>query len=75
MNVEVLAGNILDIPADVLVSTANPWLQMTGGVNLGSSSARAAMMSTMSFRHTCLARAGRWLIPERFSAPGLGCCQ
>jgi hypothetical protein len=21
-------------PADVLVSTANPWLQMTGGVNL-----------------------------------------
>jgi O-acetyl-ADP-ribose deacetylase (regulator of RNase III) len=35
MNVEVLAGNILDVPADVLVSTANPWLQMTGGVNLG----------------------------------------
>src|SRR5262252_5990630 len=35
MKVEVLAGNILDEPADVLVSTANPWLQMTGGVNLG----------------------------------------
>jgi O-acetyl-ADP-ribose deacetylase (regulator of RNase III) len=35
MKVEVLAGNILDVPADVLVSTANPWLQMTGGVNLG----------------------------------------
>jgi O-acetyl-ADP-ribose deacetylase (regulator of RNase III) len=35
MRVEVLAGNILDVPADVLVSTANPWLQMTGGVNLG----------------------------------------
>jgi O-acetyl-ADP-ribose deacetylase (regulator of RNase III) len=35
MQVEVLAGNILDVPADVLVSTANPWLQMTGGVNLG----------------------------------------
>jgi O-acetyl-ADP-ribose deacetylase (regulator of RNase III) len=35
MEVEVLAGNILDVPADVLVSTANPWLQMTGGVNLG----------------------------------------
>jgi O-acetyl-ADP-ribose deacetylase (regulator of RNase III) len=34
MNVQVLAGNILDVPADVLVSTANPWLQMTGGVNL-----------------------------------------
>jgi len=35
MNVEVLAGNILDEPADVLIATANPWLQMTGGVNLG----------------------------------------
>jgi O-acetyl-ADP-ribose deacetylase (regulator of RNase III) len=35
MKVEVLAGNILDVRADVLVSTANPWLQMTGGVNLG----------------------------------------
>jgi O-acetyl-ADP-ribose deacetylase (regulator of RNase III) len=35
MNIEVLAGNILDVPADVLISTANPWLQMTGGVNLG----------------------------------------
>src|SRR6516225_3905148 len=35
MKVEVFAGNILDVPADVLISTANPWLQMTGGVNLG----------------------------------------
>jgi O-acetyl-ADP-ribose deacetylase (regulator of RNase III) len=31
----LVAGNILDVPADVLVATANPWLQMTGGVNLG----------------------------------------
>ncbi len=35
MNTEVLAGNILDVAADVLIATANPWLQMTGGVNLG----------------------------------------
>src|SRR5579871_4105054 len=34
MNIEILVGNVLDVPADVLVSTANPWLQMTGGVNL-----------------------------------------
>lgn len=34
MNIEILTGNIIDVPADVLVSTANPWLQMTGGVNL-----------------------------------------
>jgi len=35
MNVEVIAGDILEEPADVLVATANPWLRMTGGVNLG----------------------------------------
>src|SRR5262245_43283901 len=35
MRVEILAGDILDVPADVLIATANPWLQMTGGVNLG----------------------------------------
>ena len=34
MNVEILVGNVLDVSADVLISTANPWLQMTGGVNL-----------------------------------------
>jgi O-acetyl-ADP-ribose deacetylase (regulator of RNase III) len=34
MEVEILVGDVLDVPADVLISTANPWLQMTGGVNL-----------------------------------------
>lgn len=34
MNVSVLVGDVLDVPSDVLISTANPWLQMTGGVNL-----------------------------------------
>jgi O-acetyl-ADP-ribose deacetylase (regulator of RNase III) len=34
MKIEVLVGDVLDVPADVLISTANPWLQMTGGVNL-----------------------------------------
>jgi O-acetyl-ADP-ribose deacetylase (regulator of RNase III) len=34
MNVSVLVGNVLDVPADILISSANPWLQMTGGVNL-----------------------------------------
>jgi O-acetyl-ADP-ribose deacetylase (regulator of RNase III) len=34
MKAEVLVGDILDVPTDVLISTANPWLQMTGGVNL-----------------------------------------
>ncbi|HJZ57783.1 MAG TPA: hypothetical protein VKE74_22680, partial [Gemmataceae bacterium] len=34
MKIEILVGDVLDTPADVLISTANPWLQMTGGVNL-----------------------------------------
>jgi O-acetyl-ADP-ribose deacetylase (regulator of RNase III) len=34
MKIEVLVGDVLDVPADVLIATANPWLQMTGGVNL-----------------------------------------
>jgi O-acetyl-ADP-ribose deacetylase (regulator of RNase III) len=34
MQIEVFAGDVLEVPADVLISTANPWLQMTGGVNL-----------------------------------------
>src|SRR3954447_16214622 len=34
MKTEVPAGDGFDVPADVLVATANPWLQMTGGVNL-----------------------------------------
>ena len=34
LKLEIFAGNIVEVPADVLVSTANPWLQMTGGVNL-----------------------------------------
>src|SRR4051812_21569415 len=34
MEIEILVGDVLDVRADVLISTANPWLQMTGGVNL-----------------------------------------
>src|SRR5262249_42495424 len=34
MTTDVLVGDVLSVPADVLVATANPWLQMTGGVNL-----------------------------------------
>jgi O-acetyl-ADP-ribose deacetylase (regulator of RNase III) len=34
MQIEILVGDVLDVAADVLISTANPWLQMTGGVNL-----------------------------------------
>ena len=34
MEIEILTGDVLDIRADVLIASANPWLQMTGGVNL-----------------------------------------
>jgi O-acetyl-ADP-ribose deacetylase (regulator of RNase III) len=31
--IEVIVGNVVDQAADVLISTANPWLNMSGGVN------------------------------------------
>src|SRR5205807_1586172 len=34
MKIEILVGNVVAVPADVLIATANPWFQMTGGVNL-----------------------------------------
>ena len=33
MNVVVTVGDVLDAAADVLISIANPWLNMPGGVN------------------------------------------
>ena len=33
MNYEIITGDVLECAADVLVSTANPWLNMSGGVN------------------------------------------
>ncbi|MEZ6068770.1 MAG: macro domain-containing protein [Pirellulales bacterium] len=33
MNIVVHVGDILDHPADVLICTANPWLNMSGGVD------------------------------------------
>lgn len=33
MNVAVTVGDVLETSADVLISTANPWLNMSGGVN------------------------------------------
>lgn len=33
MEVEVAVGDVLEFPADVLISTANPLLNMSGGVN------------------------------------------
>ena len=33
MNVAVTVGDVLDASADVLISTANPWFNMSGGVN------------------------------------------
>ena len=34
MNLDLRSGNIIEVPADVMIATANPWLEMTGGVNL-----------------------------------------
>lgn len=33
MQVEIKVGDVLQCPAHVLISTANPWLNLSGGVN------------------------------------------
>ena len=33
MQTEIAVGDVLESSADVLISTANPWLNMSGGVN------------------------------------------
>jgi len=34
MDIQVKVGDVLDEQADVLICTANPWLNMSGGVNV-----------------------------------------
>ncbi len=33
MKIIINVGDVLCVPADVLISTANPWLNLSGGVN------------------------------------------
>lgn len=33
MQIKTHVGDVLEVPADVLISTANPWLNLSGGVN------------------------------------------
>ena len=33
MQITIKVGNVLTEAADVLISTANPWLNLSGGVN------------------------------------------
>ena len=33
MQITIKVGNVLTVAADVLISTANPWLNLSGGVN------------------------------------------
>ena len=33
MQIKIQVGDVLEVAADVLISTANPWLNLSGGVN------------------------------------------
>lgn len=33
MKIIIKAGDVLSEPADLLISSANPWLNLSGGVN------------------------------------------
>ncbi len=57
LQVQVSVGDVLDHAADVLISTANPWLNMSGGVN-GTILARNGQCIQAELRDY-LARKGR----------------
>lgn len=56
MKVEVKVGDVLKCPADVLISTANPWLNLSGGVNGAILS--AAGPAIQNELHACLKERG-----------------
>ena len=60
MNVVVTVGDVLDVSADVLISTANPWLSMSGGVN---GAIRERQPGIQAELHAHLAAVGETAIP------------
>ena len=68
MNVVVTVGDVLDASADVLISTANPWLSMSGGVN------GAIPTSNPNFAHTSNPSVNPRFPPHRsFALPPVLC--
>lgn len=72
MKWSVIAGDILDIRADVLICSANPFLNLSGGV--GGSLAQRYGYEMQTFLHEWLAKSGkRWVAPgEVVTAPPCG---
>ncbi|MFI5380613.1 MAG: macro domain-containing protein [Tepidisphaerales bacterium] len=62
MKWSVIAGDILDIRADVLICSANPFLNLSGGV--GGALALRYGYEMQAFLHESLAKSGkRWVAP------------
>jgi O-acetyl-ADP-ribose deacetylase (regulator of RNase III) len=72
MKVEVLAGNVIEVPADVLISTANPWLQTTGGVNLAIMVRRRGEFVHEELQRHLLASGNRYVEPGTVVRTGPG---
>jgi O-acetyl-ADP-ribose deacetylase (regulator of RNase III) len=72
MKWSVIAGDILDIRADVLICSANPFLNLSGGV--GGALALRYGYEMQTFLHEWLAKTGkRWAAPgEVVTAPPCG---
>lgn len=60
MDVQVKVGDVLHVAADVLISTANPWLNLSGGVNGAVHSVCPHIQAEL---HTYLNEAGKSAVP------------
>lgn len=74
MNVTVQVGDVLDHPADVLVCPANPWLNMSGGVNgailaRGCEAIRSELQSYLTSLGTPVVSAGTVILTDADSLP------
>lgn len=61
MPITVELGDVLQFPADVLISTANPWLNLSGGVNGAILAAGGDAIQTELHAH--LAKLGTKAVP------------
>ena len=60
MDVQLKVGDVLQVAADVLISTANPWLNLSGGVNGAVHSICPQIQEEL---HTYLKEAGKSAVP------------
>src|SRR5262245_8247902 len=74
MKVNVIVGDILDVPADVLICPANPWLNLSGGIGgaillRGGESIQTELRIKLAAQHCSAIPAGSVIVTSASSLP------